>query len=66
MAHVDRMLWPRNWGKSVPPDYEECGCTNCENKTYTDHIFRDDDDDNKSESGNYHLEQVYVESEDEK
>ncbi len=57
-------MWPRSYGTSAPPGFEECGCIGCENKTYADHILKDDDND--SESGNLHLEEVYIESEDEK
>ena len=49
----------------MPLGYEECGCIGCENKTYADHILKDDNDDNDSESGNYHLEEVYIESDNE-
>ena len=61
---MDRVLWPRRHGKPPSAGYEECGCNDCENKSYADHILKDDEDDNMSESGNYHLEEVYVKSDD--
>jgi len=66
LVHIDRPLWPRSHGTPAPPGYEECGCFGCEHKTYADHILSEDDDDRNSESGNLHLEEVYIESEDEK
>ena len=66
MVHTNRLLWPRSHEQPPPLGFELCGCTGCENKTYEDHILNDYDDEDDPGNGNLHLEEVYVESDDEK
>jgi hypothetical protein len=66
LVHTDRLLWPRSHSQPPPDGYELCGCVGCENKSYADHILNDYDDHDDPESGNLHIEEVYVESDDER
>ena len=63
--HTDLKLWPRSAGKA-PEGYQLCGCLGCENKTFSDHILKDYEDEDDPPSGNYHLEEVYIPSDHEK
>ena len=66
LVHTNRLLWPRSHEQPPPPGFELCGCTGSENKTYEDHILNDYHDEDDPGNGNLHLEEVYVESDDEK
>ncbi|CAF1691947.1 unnamed protein product, partial [Adineta ricciae] len=52
-------LWSRRNNQPPPKVYQLCKCTNCEEKTWEDHVFNDDLDDEVSVYGNLHLERVH-------
>jgi hypothetical protein len=63
VVHIDRQLWPRSHRQPPPAGYELCGCVGCEEKTWADHILKDDEYDDP-DNGQLHLEEVYMESDD--
>ncbi|CAF2925965.1 unnamed protein product [Rotaria sp. Silwood2] len=63
LVDIGLPLWPRSNITKAPLGYEECGCIGCETKTYRDHILKDND--NESEYGDLHLEEVSVQIKDE-
>lgn len=50
------LLWPKSHGRPPIDGYELCGCTGCENKSWADHILKDDIDDEVSAFGNLHID----------
>ncbi|CAF4735372.1 unnamed protein product, partial [Rotaria sp. Silwood2] len=63
LVDIGLPLWPRSNITKAPLGYEACGCIGCEAKTYRDHILKDNDD--ESEYGDLHLEEVSVQVKDE-
>ncbi len=61
MVDVDLLPWPRSHKQPPPYGYEVCGCIGCENRSWADHILKDNDNDDPK-YGNLHLEEVYIES----
>ena len=61
-----KSLWPRSCRQPPPYGYELCGCDGCENKTYQDHIIKEDDDNDVSPYGNLHIEYINYDTDDEK
>ena len=59
MVNTPQELWSRRNDQPPPEGYELSKCTNCEDKTWEDHVFKDDLDDEVSMYGNLHLEHVY-------
>ena len=66
MVDVGLLPWPREPGGVLPAGYEHCGCIGFENKSYADHILKNLDEDDDPAAGNIYLEEVYVDSEDER
>ena len=63
MVHIGRQLWPRSCRQPPPSGHELCGCVGCEEKTYEDHILKYDEYEDP-EQGQLHLEEVYIERDD--
>ena len=66
LVPIEHILWLRSHAKAVPCGYEECGCIGCENKTYEDHILKDDDADTSDPHYKcLRVEDIYIDSDDE-
>ena len=68
VIEVDLLPWPREKepGRLPPEGYKFCGCIGCENKSYADHILGDLDEDDDPTCGSLHLEEVYIETEEDR